>query len=289
MDIDNLSAQINDISLDNYKYGDETNMENIRELLEKINFDTNINPDTETNFEIFKRTKKIPCNLYYKFYLEIRNTNYFGDNTQYSESDINSNIMELDVLDDEDYIYFKLEIPDIIMNDISHNNSCDLIDYFTNVLSRQEENITNSDTYYNIVTVYQNILSYYQQPDYLSEFDKIKAFPGNYFDTILNIILNIKMGINFDTTSEEYKSMDITSKSITYGLQLILAHINIIIKYYSRCGLTIYELTEQHIKRFVRLVNNLCVIMIFMKFYSKNVYENCNLEYFNNYNLIKNE
>tara|TARA_B100000575_G_scaffold245377_1_gene209941 strand:+ start:1380 stop:2246 length:867 start_codon:yes stop_codon:yes gene_type:complete len=288
MDINNLSDQINDISLDNYKYGDETNMEIIRKLLEKINFETNINLDTETNFETFKRTKKIPCHIKNTIYSEY-NDQYSQYTNQYSESDFNNNAMELDVLDDEDYIYFKLEIPDIIMNDISHNNSCDLIDYFTNVLSRQDENITNSDTYYNIVTVYQNILSYYQQPDYLSEFDKIKAFPGNYFDTILNIILNIKMGINFDTTSEDYKSMDITSKSITYGLQLILAHVNIIIKYYSRCGLTIYELTDQHIKRFVRLVNNLCVIMIFMKFYSKNVYENCNLEYFNNYNLIKNE
>ena len=134
MDINNLSDQINDISLDNYKYGDETNMEIIRKLLEKINFETNINLDTETNFETFKRTKKIPCHIKNTIYSEY-NDQYSQYTNQYSESDFNNNAMELDVLDDEDYIYFKLEIPDIIMNDISHNNSCDLIDYFTNVLS----------------------------------------------------------------------------------------------------------------------------------------------------------
>ena len=55
-------------------------------------------------------------------------------------------------------------------------------------------------------------------------------------------------------------------QELSYGMNIITAQLQIIMHFYEYQGCNIYQLTEQHIQRFVRLVNNLCVIMIYLKF-----------------------
>ena len=67
-------------------------------------------------------------------------------------------------------------------------------------------------------------------------------------------------------TLKSFYQMSKVDQELSYGLGIIISQLQIIMHFYEYQGCNIYQLTEQHIQRFVRLVNNLCVIMIYLKF-----------------------
>lgn len=217
----------------------------------------------ESTYEKFKVEKYIP--------LEISNTfcqKYF---------------------DDEDFVYIKLQLPQNILDYIAHQSNGDILDYFSSIandISNREE-FDNSDVYYNIVSIYQYAINYYQNEN-ISPIDRIKTFPLGYFKWVSHIICVLKKELRFtpDTLNTFYEMSKI-DQELSYGLNIIIAQLQIIIHFYEYNGYNIFQLTEQHIQRFVRLVNNLCIIMIYLKFCATQF--NSNKQLLQNPNFMEDE
>ena len=178
-----------------------------------------------------------------------------------------SNVFCNKFFDDEDFVYIKLQLPERILEFIAHESNGDILDYFSTILQHKtDEPFQNDDIYYNIISVYQYVLSYYQHNNY-SPVDRIKSFPLGYFKWVSYIIQVLKNKINFTPDSlNGFYEMSKIDQELSYGMNLIITQLQIIIHYYQHCGMNIYQLSNEHIHRFIRLTNNLCVIMIYLKF-----------------------
>lgn len=170
--------------------------------------------------------------------------------------------------DDEDFVYIKLQLPHKILEYIAHQGNGDILDYFSSIANdtTNREKFDNSDIYYNIVSVYQYTINYYQN-EHISPIDRIKLFPLGYFKWVSHIVYILKRELRFiPETLNTFYEMSKIDQELSYGMNIITAQLQIIMHFYEYQGCNIYQLTEQHIQRFVRLVNNLCVIMIYLKF-----------------------
>ena len=83
--------------------------------------------------------------------------------------------------------------------------------------------------------------------------------------------------------------MSKVDQELSYGLGIIVSQLQVIIHFYEYNGYNIYNLTEQHIQRFIRLVNNLCVIMIYLKFCATHFPQKKNKELYENPDFIEEE
>lgn len=193
-------------------------------------------------------------------------------NDKYIPLEVNNLLCDT-YFDDEDFVYLKLQLPTPILDYIMHFHSGDLIDYFSLILNNKDREVfDNSEIYHNILAVYQYVLNYYQQPETIQPIDKIKNFPLGYFKWVSVIINELRHQLKLTPEEQpDFYEMSKLDQELSYGLNIVISHLYIIIKYYHQCGMNIYQLSEKHIKRFVRLVNNLSVIMIYFKFYSVDI------------------
>jgi hypothetical protein len=238
-----LSSIFDNLSLSEKTLELDTDIENITQVMENMSLITSQEFSIkESTYEKFKVEKYIP--------LEVSNAfchKYF---------------------DDEDFVYIKLQLPQKILDFIAHHSNGDILDYFSSISNdtTNREEFDNSDIYYNIVSVYQYAINYYQN-EHLSPINRIKVFPLGYFKWVSHIVYILKRELRFtpDTLNTFYE-MSKVDQELSYGLNLITAQLQIIMHFYEYNGCNIYQLTEHHIQRFIRLVNNLCVIMIHLKF-----------------------
>ena len=73
--------------------------------------------------------------------------------------------------------------------------------------------------------------------------------------------------VEFNPENPIYYNMNIYDKEITYGCGLIINQIHYIITKYKELYISnIYEYKNNHRKHLIQLVNNLCVIIFYLKF-----------------------
>ena len=72
--------------------------------------------------------------------------------------------------------------------------------------------------------------------------------------------------ICFDYMSPTYKDMSKIYREITFGIRLIISQLDIIRNYYRKHNISFQYYSVKHQNRFIRLLNNFCVLMIFLKF-----------------------
>ena len=56
---------------------------------------------------------------------------------------------------------------------------------------------------------------------------------------------------------------DVYFKELCYGLKIITHELHLLLNHYTSYSL--WNLEEKHIKRFFKITNNMCIIIIFMK------------------------
>lgn len=201
-----------------------------------------------------------------------------------------SNVFCRKYFDDEDFVYIKLQLPQKILDYIAHENNGDVLDYFSSLIQcKPKETFQNDDIYYNIISVFQYVLNYYQNEQY-SPLDRIKTFPLGYFKWVSYITHTLRQHIRFtpETLSSFYQ-MSKVDQELSYGLGIIVSQLQVIIHFYEYNGYNIYNLTEQHIQRFIRLTNNLCVIMIYLKFCTTHFPQIKNKDLYENPDFIEEE
>lgn len=188
--------------------------------------------------------------------------------------------------DDEDFVYTKLKLPDIILNNLSERIKYDkcfsLIDFFKKLhmndsiyrnkyLINKNNSYTfdNYDIYLQIVKIYINYLKFNSKL-----YERVvdwSIFGNNLNQTLDEIFQTMRDKISFDYLSDDFKDMEQIYKEVTFGIRLIMLQMDIIRNYYRKHNLSFQNYSVKHQNRFVRLLNNFCVIMIFIKFATFNI------------------
>ena len=171
--------------------------------------------------------------------------------------------------DDEDFIFNRYSLSNDIKNKIKINNSID--EYVNNycigngIVLDYDTYSTNPYIYYGkILYIYKYIENYYKDLKHLQPIERIKYLPEHLLYWVDNIVYILKEVINEITLqSETFTSIsNMYFKELTYGLNIIICELRLMLNYYKNYNLC--QLEEQHIKSFFKIVNNMCVCMIFM-------------------------
>lgn len=179
--------------------------------------------------------------------------------------------------DDEDFIFNRYDILNDMKQYIKINNSID--EYTSNycigngIIIDYESNNDNPDIIYaKILYIYQYVYMYYKDLRHLQPSERITHLPEELFVWIENIVTILKKVINNDSLRCEsfVEIEDMYFKELIYGLNVIICQLRLILNHYRNC--TLWQMEYKHIKQFFKIVNNMCVIIIFMKLNDKGSY-----------------
>ena len=203
-------------------------------------------------------------------------------------------------LDDEDFIHTKLKLPTRIKYIINGNKEeadfageSGIPSYVINFIEKNKINLNfyeievdSNNIYAKIIYIYQYINYYYNDLKYLSPLERINHMPNDmliWVDNITTILRNTidNSGISIDLNESNSNSniyintLDIFResrnikedyvKSLIYGLNLIVCHLKMILNHHKTYQIPLYRMDETHINKFFNILNNLCIIMIYIK------------------------
>lgn len=172
--------------------------------------------------------------------------------------------------DDEDFIYNRYDITNDIKKYIKINNSID--EYTSNycigngiVVDYNNSNDNPDVIYAKILYIYSYINYYYKDLNKIKPIERIKYLPDNLIYWIDNILTIFKNFINDESLkSKSFLSIeDVYFKELCYGLKIVTNQLELLLNHYKSHSL--WKMEEKHIKTFFKIVNNMCVIIIFMK------------------------
>ena len=176
--------------------------------------------------------------------------------------------------DDEDFIFTRYLIPNDIKKKIKINESINeyLENYCigNNMIIDYECKSEDPDiTYGKILYIYKFIEYYYKDLKHLKPIERIKHLPDTLLYWVENIVNIFKKVINNETLKEtSFESLsNIYFKELVYGLNIIMNQISLMLNHYKT--ITLWDMEERHIKTFFKIVNNMCVIIIFIRVMDK--------------------
>lgn len=186
--------------------------------------------------------------------------------------------------DDEDFIYTKLRFSrqsstdgmdgDDEMDGMD-NTELDYLEYMMRhnlIISNVEIDLNPNAIMAKILYIYQYVKSYFTSLRHLRPVERMQHMPGDLLAWISNVVDTTRVLLDrdlFNYTANENIPLEMF-REMVYGLGLITCHIRLICNHYKAQGigmiLEIKDCTieEKHLKKIMRLVNNLCVIMIYL-------------------------
>ena len=172
--------------------------------------------------------------------------------------------------DDEDFIFNRYDLPNYIKKYIKHNNS--IADYVNNFCIGNGIVINYCDTYNSpellyakILYIYNYVYYYYKDLKHLKPTERLSHLPDNLLYFVENVLTILKTMVNEDElNSKELVAIEnIYFKELIYGLHIIIKELSNLLQHYQFCKL--WHLDNTHVKLFFKMVNNLCVIIIYMR------------------------
>lgn len=167
--------------------------------------------------------------------------------------------------DDEDFIYVRFELPMAIQTIITESGFPDIIHFMQNDYEKNKESYDAHvrDSYEIIIKLFDKVIDWNMSIDAEMEPPEDLLSP-NYVRDVYTLCNIIRSKYNLNMYDPLYKNITPYYREIYYGLGLIVCQLGMICDYY----LNIRQITEvrhfskRHQDRFMRLVNNLCIIMI---------------------------
>jgi len=171
--------------------------------------------------------------------------------------------------DDEDFIYARIRFSDNI------TDSCDL-NFETYLLIHQIEisprdlTLCPNSIFAKVLFLFQHSSSYFSSLRHLRPLQRVAYLPENFLEWVNNLVLIIRHLLDsdlFNYTSNEIIP-EVMFNELSYGLHLITTHLKLICNHYISSYNTTNNtqiMNEKHLKKLMRLVNNMCVIMIYFK------------------------
>lgn len=183
-----------------------------------------------------------------------------------------------DYFTDEDFLHETLELPPEILAEVAHSPS-ELIDYLKTIGGRlaEELGVENAVVFRQMCDTYAQILDYYSGCEYYGH----SPDPGFWPDDFVNRVWQFCVVIHQDYVLDPQSPINCTrlEQELAHGIGMITTQIDLIKSHYAALAtechtdntisgsISLNDLTPEHFKRFIRLTNNLCVLMIFIKFY----------------------
>lgn len=183
-----------------------------------------------------------------------------------------------DYFTDEDFLHETLELPPEILDEVAHSPG-ELIYYLKSMNSRlsEELGVDNAVVFRQICDTYAQILDYYSGCEYYGH----SPDPGFWPDDFVNRVWQFCVVIHQDYVLDPQSPINCTrlEQELAHGIGMITTQIDMIKSHYaalateyapgntSQQPISLDDLTPEHTDRFIRLTNNLCVLMIFIKIY----------------------
>jgi len=174
--------------------------------------------------------------------------------------------------DDEDFIYARMKFADGVEVDNLVN-----LDYITYQMqhginihsSGGEVDINPSKIMAMVLYLFQHTSAYYTSLRHLQPLERVKYLPVDLLNCVRDITSALRWLLDMDMFQYQ-PNEDIPAdmfEELKYGIGLIACHARVICNHYKAMGLNLGdgEIEEKHLKKLMRLVNNICVIMIYFK------------------------
>ncbi len=179
-----------------------------------------------------------------------------------------------DYFTDEDFLNETLELPQEILSEVAHSPA-ELIDYLKSIGNKPaaELAIDNAIVFRQICDTYAQILDYYSGCEYYGHSPDSGFWPDDFINRVWQFCVVIHQEYILDPQSPINCSR--LEQELAHGIGMITTQIDLIKSHYSAllsdCDrqhqISLDDLTPEHADRFILLTNNLCVLMIFIKFY----------------------
>lgn len=182
------------------------------------------------------------------------------------------------VCDDEDYIYGVLSLPIEISNIIINYGKQSVQEYVLNFIIENNININYNEKIYSLDNIYGKVIYIYQFVDYyyttlkhITPQQRITHLPDNMLLWVDNVITLMKQGfsmnmIKYNGYQNEYINIkEEYFNELLYGLNLCVCHLKMIVNHCHNRHIQMWSMDDKHIEKFFRVLNNLCIIIIFMK------------------------
>ena len=197
--------------------------------------------------------------------------------------------------DDEDFIHLTFELPVSMMEEIAHSNIPSLFDYLNNTLDmyyfknkisllegqNEEDRLTDHEQSYfilysNILYVYEQ-LSYYYLTHYHETEPNVEKFDHTFTDKVRAILSDVNVILEEYINDNVFNYLCNYNIEVLYGCRLILSKLKELYVYFGNSLLTDTPIitpilgfihgNKNYVKSTLNMINNLCVILIYLKFY----------------------
>ena len=273
LNFDNINDELNNESYDELN---EINLltSNLTSMTVSTNdiLDNNIIDNNSRNFKIIDALDAIISKYEKENFIDLV---YFDVNSEHEINPLNILIPTEIVntqckyyFDDEDFVYIKFRLPKIINKQIENHGCDNLFEYFEYIIS-EDIDTYNSDLYFNILCIFEDVIKFYDDeqddPDMNIKLSYNNLTPLKVLEVIDLMTEQSDEDSNFDKI---YTYLNTYNNEVLLGVGIINHQIMLITNYYKSQGIINIEFYQEHHRnRYVKLVNNLCVIMLFLKFY----------------------
>jgi len=203
------------------------------------------------------------------------NSDVYNKNNKYSVLRCLSipNRQNTKYIDDEDYIYMFLDMPKNIKHILHHKQK--IQDYVINYITTRNIIINYNETFFTediiiakTLYIYQYVHYYYNNLIHLNCNERVFQLPNEFLDWITNLIILIKFGLDNDMiNSNLYESNENEYvNELIFGLNLATCQLKMLINHCKIYKSPLHSLEKQYLKKFFRILNNICVIMLFINF-----------------------
>jgi hypothetical protein len=209
---------------------------------------------------------------------ELSNTNNIRLRLAHLLPQVNLDYFCRDYFTDDNFIHETLELPQEILAEVAHSPA-ELIDYLKSMGSRMADELgmDNAVVFRQMCDTYALILDYYSGCEYYGH------SPDNGFwpDDLINRVWQFCVVIHQDYVLDPQSPINCTrlEQELAHGIGMITTQIDLIRSHYAALAterhpdnpnsqvINLDDLTPEHTDQFILLTNNLCVLMIFIKFY----------------------
>ncbi len=196
--------------------------------------------------------------------------------------------------DDEDFIYSHLDLPEEYRGFLRQDNT--IVEY-SSIVNYNENGSCPEIIFTKIKYIYQFVYYYFTTLNTLSPEQRVRHLPCDFLvwvDNIVSILRNVlgsdifkidtsiietndslkcddyEYGNYYDEYNyDEYGNIQNPMKDyyneLSYGLTMIVCHLKMILNHHKFCKIPFWSMELKYINKLFQLLNNLCVIIIFMK------------------------
>ena len=177
--------------------------------------------------------------------------------------------------DDEDFIYNSFKLSEHLSYLVQNDNTIPELD--ANIINFGDTTISPENVYYKTLYIYQFVHYFNTSLNTINPYKKrITHLPQEFLVWIENIVSIIRNSIDItnmktilcvyqNTNHAIIKNVEQYFKDLIYGLNLCVCHIKMILNHHRIRQIHFWDMEDKCIEKLFRILNNLCIIVIYMK------------------------